>query len=83
MIDLLKAVIKNVMQEIAIEIPKFYRKKEAVRADLQNLIVSRLKTREITSKEELDDFFKTVEMSLKALKMVPFEVYKNMKDAEE
>lgn len=81
MIDLLKAVVKSVIQEVAVEIPKSYRKKEAVRSDLQALIVSRVKSGEITSKEELDDFFKTLEMSTKALKMVPFEVYQTLKDS--
>lgn len=80
MIDLLKAVVKNVIQEVTVEIPKSYRKKEAVRFDLQALIVSRVKSGEITSKEELDDFFKTLEMSIKALKMVPVEVYQTLKN---
>ena len=48
-----------------------YMKKEVVREKLQALVQEAVASGEIQSQKELDDWWKTVEMATKALKMVP------------
>ena len=55
-----------------------YMKKERVRERLQEMIVEAIKGGDIADQKGLDEFVNTVDMAAKALKMVPFEVYKKM-----
>jgi hypothetical protein len=48
-----------------------YMKKEVVREKLQALLQEAVTSGEIQNQKELDDWWKTVEMATKALKMVP------------
>ena len=48
-----------------------YMKKEVVREKLQALLQEAVASGEIQNQKELDDWWKTVEMATKALKMVP------------
>lgn len=48
-----------------------YMKKEIVREKLQALVVEAIASGEVQSQKELDEWWKTVEMATKALKMVP------------
>ena len=52
-----------------------YRKKETVRQQLQDLIENSISRGEVTNQGELEELLKTLQMSLEALKMVPFAVY--------
>jgi len=52
-----------------------YMKKEAVRQDIQDLIVKKVKSGELSDQASLDMWFAAADMSLKALKMVPIEAY--------
>ena len=79
MLELVRAFVKSVIQEVAVEIPKSYRKKEAVRAEVQNMIATRIRNGEISSKEDLEEFFQALDMSFRALKMVPMEVFQGLK----
>jgi hypothetical protein len=45
---------------------------------LQELLQGEVATGSVTSQEELDEWWSTVEMATKALKMVPFEAWKSM-----
>ena len=48
-----------------------YMKKEVVRERLQALLQEAVASGEVQNQKELDDWWKTVEMATKALKMVP------------
>lgn len=48
-----------------------YMKKEVVREKLQALLQEAVASGEVQNQKELDDWWKTVEMATKALKMVP------------
>lgn len=52
-----------------------YMKKERVREALQGVITSLIASGEIANQADLDAFFGSADMSLRALKMVPFDVY--------
>lgn len=57
-----------------VPIPPDYKKKESVRAELQELIMTRVANGDIKSQDDLIAFFATIDMALRALKGVPFEV---------
>lgn len=69
--------LRNVISEI-IQASASYLKKERVREQMQALIVEQVKSGTISSDEDLNEFFKSVDMSVSALKMVPFQVYVSM-----
>jgi len=69
--------LRDVISE-GIKASASYLKKERVREQLQAIIVEQVKSGMISSDEDLNDFFKSVEMSVGALKMVPFKVYASM-----
>ena len=48
-----------------------YMKKEIVREKLQAFVVEAVASGEVQSQKELDEWWKTVEMATKALRMVP------------
>lgn len=52
-----------------------YLKKERIREAIQSLITQRVGSGVIGDQDELDGFFADVEMSVKALKMVPIDVW--------
>lgn len=54
---------------------KNYLLKEEIREKLQELITDRVKSRDIKSQEDLDSFFKDVEMASRALRGIPIEVF--------
>ena len=55
-----------------------YMKKEVVRERLQAVVVESVEGGEVSSPAELDELFLTMDMALKALRMVPFEVYQKL-----
>lgn len=54
---------------------KNYLLKEEIREKLQELITDRVRSRDIKSQEDLDSFFKDVEMASRALRGIPYEVF--------
>lgn len=76
--DVIKKVRRLVLDE-AIRASKEYMKKEQVRQRIQELAASMVATGEIKSDAELADFWRTVEMSIGALKMVPYDAFKGVK----
>lgn len=52
-----------------------YMKKEAVREHIQKHVVDLVAAGEIKSQEELDAFWATTDMAVKALKGIPLEVW--------
>lgn len=69
--------IKVTIAEVIKASPE-YMKKERVRDHLQKMIVDHVKAGKITTQEDLDGFFGAAEMSLKALKIVPLDVFLTM-----
>lgn len=58
-----------------------YMKKERVREKLQQLIADHVASGEITDQASLQQFLKDVEISMTALKMIPFEVWGKLSGA--
>mgnify|MGYP000122547205 CR=1 FL=1 len=52
-----------------------YMKKEAIRQKLQDLIAGMVAAGEVRDQAGLEEAFQTLDMSLKALKMVPFNAW--------
>jgi len=48
-----------------------YMKKERVREDIQARIIESIKKGDIKTQKDLDQYFSSVDMSIKALKMIP------------
>lgn len=59
-----------------------YMKKERVREKLQKLIADHVASGEITDQAGLDQFIKDVDVSMTALKMIPFEVWGKLAGAK-
>lgn len=55
-----------------------YMQKEKLRERLQTLIVDVVKAGTVGDQGALDETFKSLDMALKALKMVPFEVWQRL-----
>jgi len=73
-VKVLRSIIKSLVNE-AVAASKEYMKKEAVRQQLQDLIMSKVASGEIRDQVQLDEWFQTSMMALNALKMVPIEAY--------
>jgi len=73
---LLKKFIETTLQEVKIGPSKNYLKKELVRQKLQDLIISEVQNGSIKTQEDLEEWWDTADMSLKALKMIPIQVWK-------
>lgn len=63
----------------AVKASKEYMKKEAVRERLQELVAGMVAAGELRSEDDLADFWKTVEMSVLALRMIPIDAFKGGK----
>lgn len=76
--DVTKKLRRLVLDE-AIRASKDYMKKEQIRQRIQDLATAMVAAGEIKSDAELADFWKTVEMSVGALRMVPFDALRAAK----
>lgn len=72
MSDVVSKVRRIVLDE-AIKASKDYMRKEQVRQKVQDLAASMVANGEIRDEAGLADFWRTVEMSVGALKMIPLE----------
>jgi len=70
-------LIKRLVVEV-ISASKSYMKKEAVRQAVQDLVASKVASKEIKNQEQLDEWFVATTLAITSLKMVPFEVYKKL-----
>lgn len=59
-----------------------YMKKERVREALQGMISGMVASGQVTDQAALDETIAALDMSIKALKMVPFEVWQRMAGAQ-
>ena len=71
--DLLRELIKEM-----INISPEYMKKERVREAIQSVIAGMVNNGQINNEAELENFFSSADMSLKALKMVPLETWRKL-----
>jgi hypothetical protein len=68
---LVREFIVEALKSSKVSASETYMKKEIVREKLQALVVEAVTSGEVQSQKELEDWWKTVEMATKALKMVP------------
>lgn len=68
------SLIRQLVSE-SIGASKSYMKSEKVREEIQNWIIESIKGGKISNDGELTNFFADVDMSVKALKMIPFDVF--------
>lgn len=68
--------IRRIIREALVGASPEYMRKEAVRQRVQELVVDMVADGQIQSDQELADFWKSVEMSLTALRMVPLAAIK-------
>jgi hypothetical protein len=74
-------VSDKILKDFIVEMVKAgpdYMKKENIRSAIQDVIIDLVSKGEIQSDAELKNFFGTADMSLKALKMVPFNTYEKL-----
>ena len=72
------AKLRRLIREAKISASPEYMKKEAVREHIQGEILDGVRSGEIGDQQSLDEFFKTREMALNALKMVKFDIFKKI-----
>ena len=70
--------LRSVVQETKAAASAAYMKKERVREDLQALVAGMVRDGRITDQAGVDEAFQALDMSVKALKMVPFEVWQRL-----
>ena len=68
---LVREFVVEALKSRKVSASETYMKKEVVREKLQALVQEAVASGEIQNQKELDDWWKTVEMASKALKMVP------------
>lgn len=67
--------IRAMAREGKITVSPAYLKKERVRGILEKFIAEDVRSGAIKNQTELDEFITAAQMSLEALKMVPYDVY--------
>jgi hypothetical protein len=72
------ALKKQLVREAKVSASKDYLAKERVREKLQSLIADHVASGEIADQADLEQFIKDVNVSMTALKMVPFEVWQKL-----
>lgn len=71
--------MKSIMTE-KIRASREFLQKENIREEIQKMIIDAVGSGKISSKQDLDEFFKTVSMAANALQQVPFEVYQKLSE---
>jgi hypothetical protein len=68
--------LRRLVLDEAIKASKDYMSKEKIREDLQHMVTERVLSGEIKDEASLKEFWKTVEMAMSALKMVPVQAFR-------
>lgn len=71
--------LRRIVLEETIKASHEYMIKEKIRSDLQQLIASRVSSGEINDEDDLKEFWKTIEMAISALKMIPVDAFRGKK----
>jgi hypothetical protein len=74
--------LRRLVQEASIGASPEYMRKEAIRQRLQDDVISRVISGEISDQLSLDEFFSTIDMALRALRGVRFETYARIANKE-
>lgn len=78
MVIRLNKLRKFIREAVKIGASPSYMKKERTRERLQRLVADQVAEGEVVDQASLDQFMNDVDMSLKALKMIPFEVWSKL-----
>jgi hypothetical protein len=73
--EALRRYVRAFIEEGKVAASPAYMKKERVRSELQGIIERLIADGDLTSQEELDEFFETLTMASRALKSVPVEAF--------
>lgn len=76
-----RALILEYIREAANSAGRDYLRKEAVKDVVQAALIERVNSGEISGQDGVDEFFATVDMAVRALRMIPFEVLRAQKGA--
>lgn len=76
--DMVESVGRRWLSEAKVSASPEYMKKEAVRQALQDVVKTMVADGRVGDQQALDDAFAALDMSVKALKMVPFEVWQRL-----
>jgi len=85
--------LRDIIQEVLMEVPvvkkvqpakkmgagRNYMKKEMIREKIQDLLQDAVGSGNVMTQADLDDWFATADMALKALQSVPIDVYRTIK----
>lgn len=76
---LIREFVVETVRSGTVSASETYMKKEVVREKIQALVQEAVATGEIQNAKELEEWWKTVEMATKALKMVPLMAWQSTK----
>jgi len=71
--------LKQIIKEETASASSEYMKKENIREQLQGMVLELIKNGDITSDDDIKEFFDTIDMASNALKMIPFMVYNGLR----
>lgn len=75
-------ILKDFILESRAEIGTEYKKKEALRGSFQKILENAISSGEISSKEELLEWWKNFDIAASALRSIPFEVWSKIMKKE-
>jgi hypothetical protein len=78
-LESLRKLIVKVIKEAKIKASPEYMAKEIVRNELQQLILRHVNSGDVTDEKQLKALLSNIDLSLVALKMIPFDVWKKLK----
>lgn len=70
--------LRKLLEEAKIGASPEYMKKERVREAFQQVIASMVAAGDVQDDNDLQELFNAADLSLKALKMIPFDVWKKL-----
>lgn len=70
--------LRKICKEAKVGASASYMRKERIREALQAAIAGILASGDVQTEDDLVELFKAVDMSLKALKMIPLDVWKKL-----
>lgn len=71
-------LLKDFVLETHVDIGEEYKKKENIRKSIQDLLQVSIISADISSKEDLVEWWKTFDMASNTLRMIPFETWKTI-----
>lgn len=75
---ILKKFVSEAVEEAKVRISDAYKRKEAVRAELQAIVAEKVRSGAIKDQADLDDYVSSMGLAMTALKMIPFDVWRKL-----